>query len=341
MKKKFNFALMLFLIAFSSIFANSTKESLVETDELVIYAYDSFTSEWGPGPQIIPLFEEKYGIKVKMLDFGDAGSVLTKVISEKDNPQADIIIGIDNNMLAKALANDILEPYSSQSVNSIDKNLQFDKKNSLIPFDYGYFSIIYDSEKITNPPRSLEELTDSKYAKSLILMDPRTSSPGLGFLLWTKHVYGDKYLDYWNRLKPSILTITDGWSSGYGLFTQGEAPMVLSYTTSPAYHVEYENTDKYQAVIFDEGNYMQLEGIGIIKNSKNVLNAQKFLDFMLSDEAQNIIPLTNFMFPIKDIKLPQSFDYALKPKKSLQLDYNVIEKNYDKWLNEWSENSVK
>ncbi|MGL1891873.1 MAG: thiamine ABC transporter substrate-binding protein [Spirochaetaceae bacterium] len=334
--------LILLVLCSTVLFASSNKEVAVETDELTIYAYDSFTSDWGPGPQIIPLFEEKYGIKVNMVDFGDAGSVLTKAISEKDSPIADIIIGVDNNMLSKALKADILTPYSSDSVKALDKDLQFDKKNSLVPFDYGYFSIIYDTEALDNPPMSLEDLTKPEYAKSLILMDPRTSSPGLGFLLWTKAVYGDDYLEYWNRLKPSILTITDGWSSGYGLFTQGEAPMVLSYTTSPAYHVAYEETTRYQALIFEEGNYMQLEGLGIIKGSKNILNAQKFLDFMLSEEAQNILPMTNWMFPVNSkVELPESFDYALYPKKTLQLDYDLIEKNYDIWLNEWAENSVK
>lgn len=333
--------LLLILAVLISV-TSCTKENLEETNDLVIYAYDSFTSEWGPGPQLIPLFEEKYGIKVKLVDYGDAGSVLTKAISEKDSPKADIIIGIDNNLLAKAIKEDILSPYSSDAVKSLDKELQFNKKNSLIPFDYGYFSIVYDTKALDNPPKTLEDLTKPEYKDSLILMDPRTSSPGLGFLLWTKAVYGDKYLEYWNRLKPSILTITDGWTSGYGLFTQGEAPMVLSYTTSPAYHVEYEETNRYQALIFEEGNYMQLEGLGIIKNSKNQLNAQRFIDFMLSLEAQSILPTTNWMFPVnKDVELPLSFDYALKPSKNLKLDYDVIEKNYDEWLNEWAENSVK
>lgn len=323
-----------------SLFASSNKE--VESDKLVIYAYDSFTSEWGAGPQIVANFEEKYGIDVEMIGFGDAGTVLTKVISEKENPQADIVIGIDNNMLAEAINQKILEPYNSDAVKNIPEELRFDKKNHLIPFDYGFFSIIYDSEVITTPPTSLEDLTKPEYEKSLILMDPRTSSPGLGFLLWTKAVYGENYLEYWNRLKPSILTITDGWSSGYGLFTQGEAPLVLSYTTSPPYHVEYEGTDRYKASIFTEGNYIQIEGLGIIKGSTNIINARKFIDFVVSNEAQSIIPLTNFMFPVNpETELPASFDYAPKPAKNLQLGYKEIEKEYNNWLTEWAENSVQ
>lgn len=333
---------ILLFLSFLLIFSCSKKEELVQTDELTIYAYDSFTSEWGPGPTIIKGFQEKHGVKVNLVDFGDAGSVLTKAISEKESPVADIIIGVDNNMLAKAVQADILEDYSSDSFKTIPDELKYSKKAKLVPFDYGFFSIIYDSEKITNPPKSLEDLTKPEYEKSLILMDPRTSSPGLGFLLWTISVYGDDYLDYWNRLSPSILTIADGWSSGYGLFTNGEAPLVLSYTTSPPYHVEYEDSDRYRATIFNEGNYMQVEGVGIVKNSKNQLNASLFIDYLLGEDAQSVIPLTNFMFPVnRSINLPESFSYALKPETSLQLEYDVIDKNYDKWLSDWVENIIK
>ncbi|OQY38330.1 MAG: hypothetical protein B6229_06135 [Spirochaetaceae bacterium 4572_7] len=327
------------LIMSTTVWSKAAKEEQT-TEALTIYAYDSFTSDWGPGPQIIPLFEEKYGVKVNMVAFGDAGSVLTKIIDEKNNPVADVVIGIDNNLLAKAIKEDVLEPYTPKGLEKIEKS--FKGKNRLVPFDYGYFSVVYNSEMIDTPPKSLEDLTDKKYAKSLILMDPRTSSPGLGFLLWTIAEYGDEYLNYWNRLKPSILTITDGWSSGYGLFTQGEASMVLSYTTSPSYHVEYEDTTKYKTVVFDNGNYIQLEGMGIIKDSGNNLNAKHFIDFMLTIEAQNILPLTNYMFPVNgDVVLPKSFDGALKPEKSIELDYDVIAENYDKWLDNWAENSVK
>ena len=124
--------------------------------------------------------------------------------------------------------------------------LIFDDSFHAVPFDYGYFAINYNSSVVSNPPASLEDLTKPEFEDSLILMDPRTSSPGLGFFLWTVEVYGNAFTDYWERLMPSVLTITDGWDSGYGLYTAGEAPLVLSYTTSPPYHVEYEGNRKIQ-----------------------------------------------------------------------------------------------
>ena len=311
-------------------------------EKLVIYTYDSFASDWGPAGIVIPPFEEKYGIDVELKSAGDSGQVLSRVILEKDNPQADIIIGIDNNMLSKALSEDVLEVYKPENINKVSEHLVFDKSYHAVPFDYGFFAINYDSQALSNPPQSLEDLTSAEYKDSLILMDPRTSSPGLGFLLWTVSVYGDDFADYWNRLQPSILTITDGWDSGYGLYTAGEAPMVLSYTTSPPYHVEYEETDRYKALLFEEGNYMQIEAMGIIKGAANRSNAEKFIEYMLTTDFQQAIPLTNFMMPVStEAELPESFSYAPISEKPLLLDTENINENLDKWLDTWLEAAVR
>jgi thiamine transport system substrate-binding protein len=307
--------------------------------DVVIYSYDSFANlEWGAASVIGPAFEEATGLQVEFISAGDAGQVLARAIAEKDNPQADIVLGIDNNMLAKALSEDFLLAYKPQGAENIPSNLLLDSEYRVTPFDYGYFSIIYDSTKITNPPQSLEDLTKPEFENKLILMDPRTSSPGLGFLLWSIQIFGDDYLSFWEQLKPSILTITDGWDSGYGLFTAEEAPMVLSYTTSPAYHVEYEETDRFQAAIFTEGHYAQIESMGILKNAPNQENAKIFLDFMLSQGFQGNIALTNWMYPIEpSTVLPASFDFAPKPTQTLQKDFQSIEENLDTWLQDWSE----
>ncbi len=315
----------------------SVRESS-EEKKLIIYAYDSFVSEWGPGPRIVPLFEAATGIKVEMISAGDAGQLLSRAIMEKDSPRADIILGIDNNLLHQAKQTGILDVYKPENINVIPRELHFDPTFQITPFDYGYFSIIYDSEKIKTPPLSLEELTDPVYRDSIILMDPRTSSPGLGFLFWTVKIYGDDYLNFWERLSPNILTITDGWDSGYGLFTNGEAPMVLSYTTSPPYHVEYEETTRYRAAIFSEGNYLQIEGMGILKNAPNRASAEAFINFMLTEEFQKEIPLTNFMYPINnEVELPASFQYAPQPGTILNLESGFIAENRERLVQEWVE----
>ena len=338
------FKIFLCFLCFSLLFtfliggcSKTGKEEYPETGKLVIYTYDSFASDWGPGPVVIPAFEKKTGISVELLALGDAGQALSRVIMEKDDPGGDIILGIDNNMLPQALAADVLVPYKSDGLKNVRNDLIFDKTGRLTPYDYGNFAIIYDSEAIEDPPESLEELASGSQDRSVILMDPRTSSPGFGFLLWTIAEYGDGYAEYWKRLRPKILTVTDGWDSGYGLFTAGEAPMVLSYTTSPAYHVEYEETDRYRAAVFANGNYGQIEGLGIIKGGPNPGPARAFVDFVLSPDFQKEIPLTNWMYPvINDVVLPESFDYAPAPDKTLLLDAGEISEKRAEWIDNWT-----
>ena len=338
MRKKFLFLLTAAIAVFTLTTAISTHGA-----DLTIYAYDSFVSEWGPAGKVIPKFEQKHGVQVELISAGDAGQVLNRAILEKKRPKADIIMGIDNNLLSKALDAGILEPYRSPNLKLIPDRFIFDETYHVIPFDHGHFAIVYDSQRLQNPPRSMDDLLKTAYRSKIILEDPRTSSPGFGFLLWTIAVYGeDGYLAFWEKLMPNVLTITEGWDTAYGLFTSGEAPMVLSYTTSPAYHVEYENTTRYRAIIFSEGNYQQIEGMGILKGAKNRAVAQKFIDFMLTEDFQVEIPLTNWMFPVNPaVRLPESFKYAPEPEKSLSIDTRLIQKNQERWIDEWLRITVK
>ena len=286
--------------------------------ELVIWTYDSFSSEWGPGPEAEKQFLEETGITIRWVSHGDAGEVLARLLQEGPAAAADIILGLDQNMAGRALDSALLEAYKPSWAEKIPRELRIDPTLTLIPFDYSYFALCYDSETLPNPPASLEELTESRYAGKLILMDPRTSSPGLGFFAWVREIYGEGWRDYWRRLSPSILTIAGGWSTGYGLFTSGEAPLVLSYTTSPSYHLEYEDTERYKAAIFSQGHPIQVELAGLLRTAKNKENAKIFLDYMLSPGFQTLVPLTNWMYPVIDIPLPASFRIAPKSGKALR-----------------------
>ncbi|MDR0400133.1 MAG: thiamine ABC transporter substrate-binding protein [Treponema sp.] len=315
-------ALLGAILAGLPLFGGGKKEgaSLRETDsrELIVWTYDSFSSEWGPGPAAEKQFFEQSGISVRWVSHGDAGEVLARLLREGSQANADIILGLDQNMAGRALASGLLEPYKPAGAEGISPELAVDPSWALSPYDYGYFALCYDSELLPSPPSSLEDLTEGRYAGKLILMDPRTSSPGLGFFAWVRDIYGEGWRDYWRRLKPSILTVADGWSSGYGLFTNGEAPLVLSYTTSPSYHLEYEESERYRAVIFDQGHPLQVELAGILKAAKNKENARAFLDYLLSPDFQSLVPLTNWMYPVIDIPLPASFRIAPKSSKALR-----------------------
>jgi thiamine transport system substrate-binding protein len=314
--------------AISSVSCSSRKSG----DELVIYAYDSFVSEWGPGPKVMPLFEKATGIKASLQSRGDSGQVLASVIEEKGKPQADVIIGIDQFLLPQADKADVLAAYKPAGLDKVDASLLFDPKGRVVPFDYAHFAIIWDSQNLQNPPGSLEDLTKAEYRGKLILMDPRSSTPGLGFLAWTVSAYGKGWADYWKALRPSILTIASGWDSGYGLFTKGEAPLVLSYATSPAYHVYADNTERYKALVFTGGHPLQIEGAAILKGAKNRKNAEKFLTFMLSPDFQKEIPLTNWMYPARlDTDLPDAYKAAPKPATIASPDPELFSQAQASW----------
>jgi thiamine transport system substrate-binding protein len=326
--RKICFTVFIFvLVIFSSCNKEKTQDN---TNNLVIWTYDSFNSEWGPGPDVSKAFEEKTGIKINWVSHGDAGTILSRLLLEGKDAGADIILGIDQNMAGRLFESDLLEPYRPKGAENIFSELILDPEFRLTPMDYSYFAIVYDSEKLNKAPGSLEDLTNPNFAKSLILIDPRTSSPGLGFFTWIKEVYGAAWRDYWQRLKPSILTISEGWSTAYGLITGGEAPMVLSYTTSPGYHLEYENTEQYRAAIFQDGHLTQIEAAGLLKTAKNSYNAKLFLDFMLDPAFQNIIPLTNWMYTVTDIPLPDSFRVNPKSDKPLK-GVTVTEADLNEW----------
>jgi thiamine transport system substrate-binding protein len=330
-------SLLAVLVAVATPLAAAPRPEEDKAEALVIYAYDSFVSEWGPAGKVIPRFEAQAGVKVTMISAGDAGQVLARAIMEKAAPQADLIIGIDNNLLARALEEKLLEPYRSPNLRLAPRELQFDPSHAVTPMDYGYFAVVYDSQKLAAPPAGLEDLASPRFRGKLLLQDPRTSSPGLGFLLWTIAVYGSRWQEYWRRLAPSILTVTDGWDAAYGMFTSGEAPLVLSYTTSPAYHLEYEQTERYRAALFPEGHYLQVEGIALLKGAKHPAQARAFIDFLLTEAFQKELPLTNWMYPVNPaVRLPDSYRLAPRPDKSLSLPAAQIRDRLDGWLSEWA-----
>jgi len=343
MKKHPFYGIIAVMCAMGALFAQPTPEAR-EEKTVTVYATDSFCGEWGPGPAIVPAFEKKTGIKVNLVSSGDTGEMLTKAASEKNAPIADVIVGISDNMSSKAYAAGILTPYESPNLKDIPSFLQFDPKHRLIPFDYGNFAFVYDTEKLGKDmiPHSLDDLTKSQYKGKVILIDPRTSSVGLGLLLWTIEVYGEEgYLSWWKAMKANALTFADGWSSAYGLFTEGEAPIVISYTTSPVYHVMYENSTRYQTLLFDEGHSTTIEGAGLAAGSSHIEEGKAFLDFLLTD-AQLDIATANSMYPANgSVSLPSAFDYAPKPQKDLTMDGERIAKNLERWLTDWEKAMAK
>ena len=250
--KKVHTLIVLSILMVCSLFAGSKKSKKVDAarlNEVIVYTYDSFCGEWGSGPEIAKLFEAKTGIKVTFIDCGDGVQILSKALLEKKDPYADVLLGLDNNLTEKAAKSGVFEAFKPANANVLADGLEEELGGNwlMTPYDYSPFAIIWNSKSGVPAPACLEDLTKDIYKKKIILMDARTSTPGLGFETWVNKVYGDKAADYMKRLEPSILTMAPGWSVGYGMFTDGEAPLVISYTTSPAYHIEYGEGDQYKA----------------------------------------------------------------------------------------------
>lgn len=325
-------AILALLSTFTSLDALAAEKS-----ELNIYTYDAFAAEWGPAPQLKEKFEKTCECTVNFVAADSSIGALRKVQLEGKNTKADIVLGLDTNIMQAARATDMFIPHGIAAKNLAIPGYEAWNDELFLPFDYSYFAFVYDTEKTKNVPNSFDELLATGDDFKIVIQDPRSSTPGLGLLLWVKELYGDKASEVWSKLKPKIVTVTKGWSDAYGLFLKGEADMVLSYTTSPAYHLIAEDDAKYASADFSDGHYMQIEVAGIVKTTKNEALAKSFMQFMLSDGFQDTIPTTNWTYPVIKTQagLPKGFETLSVPQKSLLMDGAKVEKNRKAWIAEF------
>ncbi|MBT3275938.1 MAG: thiamine ABC transporter substrate-binding protein, partial [Spirochaetales bacterium] len=304
---------------------------------LVVYTYDTFPEALEVSIQ--ELFPAHSDTDVSIERFTDTGALISRVLIEKENPKADVVIGLDNTYISQALSEELFQSYKPKGLQLVSPGLLVDDEYRLIPFDYGSIALNYNSDMLPDPPSSWDDLLDPVYKNSIILMNPATSSPGKNFLLFTISEFGENgYLDFWKALKPNILTVTSGWSEGYGLYTQGEAPIVLSYDTSPAYHMHYEQVDKYRNLLFEQRAYAQIEVAGIVTGAKNLSAARELMDHIVSVDFQELIPLNQIMYPIHpDAQLPDAFARANGAEIIVNMDEKIVAEKFEKWLTDWEQ----
>ena len=322
------------LLALLPLAVATAGPALAQEKTLTVYTYESFTAEWGPGPQVEKAFEATCGCDLRFVSVADGVALLSRVRLEGEGTKADIVLGLDTNLTAEARQTGLFAPSGvDASAVTVPGGWSDD---IFLPFDYGYFAFVYDSATLGTPPESLKDLVEGDPAEKIVIQDPRTSTPGLGLLLWVRSVYGDQAPQAWAKLRPRVLTVTPGWSEAYGLFTKGEAPMVLSYTTSPAYHMLAEDEQKYKAAVFAEGNYMQVEVAGMTRTGAANPLAKDFLAFMLTPAFQDIIPQTNWMLPAAATSQPLDPAFtAFQPSKSLSFTPEEVAAKRKAWVDEW------
>lgn len=325
----------MFIGSVSAAILGFVSPALAEGKTLTVYTYESFVSEWGPGPKVKEAFEQTCDCTVNFVGVADGVALLTRLKLEGETSKADVVLGLDTNLVEEAKQTGLFEAHGVDAANvQVPGGFSDDV---FLPYDYGHFAVIYDTEVIKTPPTSLKDLVEGDPAQKIVIQDPRTSTPGLGLLLWVKSVYGDQAPEAWAKLKDRVLTVTPGWSEAYGLFTKGEAQMVLSYTTSPAYHMVAEETDRYQAAEFSEGHYIQIEVAGLLKTAPEKELARQFLAFMLEPGFQDTIPTNNWMMPVAATSepLPEAFGKLVQPKTTFLMDPAEVAANRQAWIDEW------
>ncbi|QAX31529.1 thiamine ABC transporter substrate binding subunit [Leisingera sp. NJS204] len=308
--------------------------AFAETPELTVYTYDSFVSDWGPGPAVEKAFEDVCGCDLKLVGAGDGAALLARVKLEGERSDADVVLGLDTNLTAAAKETGLFADHSVSAEFALPVAWN---DATFVPYDWGYFAFVHNADAAVQAdfPSDFKALASSDM--KILIQDPRSSTPGLGLLLWVKAAYGDEAPEIWKGLSDNVVTVTKGWSEAYGMFLEGEADMVLSYTTSPAYHLIAEEDGSKAAAAFDEGHYMQVEVAGKLANTDQSELADQFLEFMVSDAFQSIIPTTNWMYPAVTpaAGLPEGFETLIAPGKSLLLSETEAAEVRDAALGEW------
>jgi len=313
-------------------------------ETLVVYTYDSFLS-WGPATDLEKAFESKYDCDLQFVTAGGAKATLSRLLAERENggTPADLFMGELNDVPRIASYNLFLPVNADEIPNLAVIPDKFGKvvETGLVPYEYGYITLTYDSQALAADelPQSLSDLTAARYRKKLVCEDPRTSSTGFSFLLWTIARFGeDGYLAFWQKLDPTILTITQGWSEAWTLLTHGEAPLMVSYSTDTAYAAMYEKALRFRAYAPGDEGYRTVYGIGIVRGTKHRRLAEEFIDLLLSKRMQALLPKTEIMFPVnRNAALPAAFQrYAIVPKNEVFLPISLVGEKAEKWLNDWA-----
>ena len=304
-----------------------------EPTVLTVYTYDSFVSDWGPGPAVKQAFEAECGCTLEYVAAGDGAELLSRLRLEGARTRADVVLGLDMNQIVSARETGLFAPHGLD-MDGLTVPIDW-TDDTFLPFDWGYFAFVHDKTRVDNPPASFADLIASDL--KILIEDPRSSTPGLGLLLWVKAAFGARSGEIWQGLAPHIVTVTKGWSEAYGLFLEGEADMVLSYTTSPLYHQIAEGDDSKRAAIFDEGHYMQVEVAAQVAGTDNPELAAEFLRFVQGPAFQALIPTSNWMYPafLPQTDWPDGFTRPGPEIKPLLMSAKDAAAIRDEALEEW------
>jgi thiamine transport system substrate-binding protein len=333
----------------------TTEGQAEQGGEVVLMTHDSFDIP----DEVLRSFEEQYGYRVSILRSGDAGSMLNQAILTRDNPVADVIFGVDNTFLSRALDEDLFEAYASPNLEAVPEAFVLDPENRVTPIDYGDVTLNYDKETVgpdadVPVPQELRDLTQPQYRGLLVVENPATSSPGLAFLLATVAEFSEEgdytWQDFWRDLRANDVLAVSGWEEAYysefsGGSGEGDRPLVVSYASSPPAEVAFAETplDEAPTGVVEAGAFRQVEFAGIVRGANNRAGAEALVDFMLDLEFQEAIPMSMFVFPVNEqAELPEVFtEHTTLPASPATMDIEQIGENRERWIEEWTEIVVR
>lgn len=320
--------------------------------EVVLVTHDSFAIP----KQVKSAFEKESGLKLRILQGGDAGEAVNRALLTKGDPQGDVLFGIDNNLVSRALDEGLFEPYEAAGLDSVDSRYVIDPTHNVTPIDHGDVCLNIDRKWFASrqiaPPKTLADLTLPRYRNLLVVENPATSTPGLAFMLATIARFGENgWRDYWRRLRANGVLVVDGWEEAYTARfsgaggSKGKLPIVVSYATSPAAEVIFAAKPPATAptAAIDDSCFRQIELAGVLAGAKNVEGAHALIDFLLSEQFQASVPDSMFVLPVRTgTPLPDAFRrYAVSPAQPLELPAAEIGRNRDRWIDEWTQTVLR
>ncbi|MFF7052500.1 thiamine ABC transporter substrate binding subunit [Streptomyces griseorubiginosus] len=349
-KKLFAAVVGLGLVTLSACGSSSSSDSgSTGSKTVTLVSHDS----WAVSKGVLADFEKKSGYKVKVLEDGDAGQAVNKAILTKDNPQGDVFFGVDNTLLSRALDNGLFQSYEAKGAGTIQAGYRVDG-DKVTPIDTGDICVNYDkawfSKHKLQPPTSYDDLIKPAYKNLLVTENASTSSPGLGFLLGSAAKYGDEgWQGYWKKLKANGVKVVDGWEQAYneefsgsagGKKAKADRPLVVSYASSPPAEVIYADPKPTTAPtgVADGTCFRQIEYAGLLSNAKNTKGGKAFLDFLLTKEFQQDMPLNMFVYPVvQGAQVPAEFTkYGPQAKDPETMDPAKIAEHRDDWVKSWT-----
>ncbi|WP_030866072.1 thiamine ABC transporter substrate-binding protein [Streptomyces sp. NRRL S-37] len=312
-------------------------------------------NSWAVSKDVVAAFEKQSGYKLEVLEDGDAGQAVNKAILTKDNPQGDVLFGVDNTLLSRALDNGLFQPYEAKGSDLVLDAYRVDQdKHRVTPVDTGDVCVNYDkawfAEHDLTPPKSLDDLAKPAYEDLLVVENAATSSPGLGFLLGTAAEYGDEgWPDYWKKLKANGVKVVDGWEQAYneefsgsagGKKAKADRPLVVSYASSPPAEVVYADPKPKTAPTgVAEGTcFRQVEYAGLLSNARNPEGGKALLDFLVGKQFQEDMPLNMFVYPVLEgAEVPEEFtEFGPQAEDPETMDPAKIAENRDQWVKSWT-----